>query len=80
MPGENKMSFEEVGPSYKKNDESKDFSELVIQNPSIKIEKNSRGYNYSFKVLSLDLNEVDRIHREIEEKIKEWREKEDANK
>lgn len=67
------MSFEEV-EQEKRN--TGDYSDLVVQTPSIKIVKNSKGYNFEFKILSNDIEEMDRIHNLIVEKIKEWEEKE----
>lgn len=48
------------------------FDDYNIQTPSIKIIKNTKGYNFEFKLTSLDLEEMDRIHNGIVDKIKEW--------
>lgn len=50
-----------------------------LQSPSIKIIKNTKGYNFEFKVLSLDISEVDRVHNAIVSKINEWEGKSDEN-
>ena len=42
------------------------------QSESIKITHNSRGYNFEFKILSLDVDLLDEIHNKIVAKIKEW--------
>ncbi|MEX2017443.1 MAG: hypothetical protein WD876_03140 [Candidatus Pacearchaeota archaeon] len=49
-----------------------DVDELRAQTPSIKIIKNSKGYNYEYKILSNDVGEVDRIHKLIEGVIQKW--------
>lgn len=63
----------EIGKEEKSGDDLS-FEESVIQTPSIKVIKNSKGYGFEFKVLSLDVEEVDRVHNQIVEKIKKWRE------
>ena len=45
---------------------------MQAQNPSIKIIKNSKGYNYEYKILSLNVAEVEKIHDELEVLIKKW--------
>lgn len=52
--------------------EPEDFEDKIIQNPYIKITKNTKGYNYSFKCLSNDLEEIDKLHTDIEKLIKIW--------
>lgn len=44
----------------------------IEQNESIKIIKNTKGYNFEFKILSLDIELMNRTHNQIVEKIKEW--------
>jgi len=67
-----------------KFDETKQFEEPnmdfppIQQNPSIKITKNTKGYNFEFKILNLNIEELDKIHNSIIKKIKQW-EKEDGN-
>lgn len=43
---------------------------------SIKITKNSRGYNYEIRLIAKDnvdlLGQLDFVHEEIERRIKEW--------
>ena len=46
--------------------------EDLIANPYIKIIKNTKGYNFEFKILSLDTKELDRIHGEIKKLINKW--------
>jgi hypothetical protein len=45
---------------------------IVEQKEYIKISKNTKGYNFEFKILSLDVEELDEIHNKILNKIKEW--------
>ena len=47
-------------------------SELINSVPSIKITKNTKGYNFEFKIISLDIEEMDRVHNAIVEKIFLW--------
>ena len=63
-----------IGGNLKMIEENeKQNSELIIQqNPSIKIVKNTKGYNFEFKILSNDVEEMDKIHNAIVEKIKLW--------
>ena len=56
---------------------NQDFEGMIQQNPSIKIIKNTKGYNFEFKILSTDVEEMDRVHNAIAEKVKSW-EKENA--
>jgi len=42
------------------------------QSDSIKIIKNTKGYNFEFKILSLDVELLDEIHNKVVAKIKEW--------
>ena len=49
---------------------------MIEQKASIKIIKITKGYNFEFKVLSLDVEELDRVHNAIVEKIKGWEKKE----
>ena len=57
-------------------EEKENQAELIIQqNPSIKIVKNTKGYNFEFKILSTDVGEMDKVHNLIVEKIKQWEEK-----
>lgn len=51
---------------------NQDFEGMIQQNPSIKIIKNTKGYNFEFKVLSTDVEEMDKVHNAIVEKIKQW--------
>ena len=51
---------------------------IIQQNESIKIVKNTKGYNFEFKILSTDVEEMDKVHNAIVEKIKQW-EKADGN-
>lgn len=44
----------------------------IEQRESIKIIKNTKGYNFEFKILSLDVEEMDKTHNLIVAKIKEW--------
>lgn len=48
----------------------------ITQNPSIKIIKNTKGYNYEYKILSNDVEEMDRLHNAIAEKVKQWEKQE----
>ena len=57
-------------------DEQLDIDELRQQSPSIKIIKNSKGYNFEFKILNLDVEELDKIHNAIREKIRQWEKQE----
>ncbi len=50
---------------------------IIEQKESIKIEKNTKGYNFKFNILSLDVEELDRVHNAIVEKIKGWEKKEE---
>jgi len=51
----------------------KQNAELIIQqNPSIKVVKNTKGYNFEFKILSTDVEEMDKVHNAIVEKVKQW--------
>ena len=52
--------------------EEKDIDQIIQQNQSIKIEKNTKGYNFSFRILSTDIEEMNKIHNLIVEKIKQW--------
>jgi len=45
---------------------------IIQQNESIKIVKNTKGYNFEFKILSTDVGEMDRVHNLIVEQIKQW--------
>jgi len=67
------MNHDEI-KKFEDTDALKDgFQEFQIpQNPSIKIVKNTKGYNFEFKILSLDVEELDKIHNEITKKIKQW--------
>lgn len=49
-----------------------DNKELQEQFPSIKLIKNSKGYNYEIKILSLDVNEIEALHDKINALIKKW--------
>lgn len=48
----------------------------ITQNPSIKIIKNTKGYNYEYKILSNDVEEMDRLHNEIAERVRQWEKQE----
>ena len=52
--------------------EKQDIENLIQQNPSIKIDKNTKGYNFSFRILSTDAEEMDKVHNAIVAKIKQW--------
>lgn len=52
--------------------ETNDFEGMIQQNPSIKIIKNTKGYNFEFKILSTDVEEMNKVHNAIVEKIKLW--------
>ena len=54
------------------NNTENPYNDLIQQNPSIKITKNTKGYNFEFKILSLDIEEMDKIHNAITEKIIKW--------
>ncbi len=54
------------------SEENKDVDAIIQQNPSIKIEKNTKGYNFSFRILSIDIEEMDKVHNAIVAKIKQW--------
>jgi hypothetical protein len=56
--------------------QNQDFEGMIQQNPSIKVTKNTKGYNFEFKILSTDVEEMDSIHNLIVEKIKKWEENE----
>ena len=49
-----------------------DLQEQLQLTPSIKIIKNTKGYNFEFKILSLDIEEMNRVHNAIAESIKVW--------
>lgn len=51
----------------------------IEQKDSIKIIKNTKGYNFEFRILSLDVELMDKIHNQIINKINEW-ETNDLNK
>lgn len=44
----------------------------IQQTPSIKITKNSKGYNFEFRIISLDEAELERVHNMIVKKISGW--------
>jgi hypothetical protein len=46
--------------------------DLMIQYPSIKIIKNTKGYNFEFKILNLDMAELERVHDSINKLVKKW--------
>ena len=54
------------------NEVDQDFGALIQQYPTIKITKNTKGYNYEFKILSNDVQEMTKIQNAIEEEIKKW--------
>ena len=74
------MNWKELGKKTKQEIEDQYAYQLdpSLQSamPSIKIIKNSRGYNYEFKVLSLDIAEVEKLNNELR-KMVERAEKED---
>jgi len=43
---------------------------IIEQKSSIKIIKNSKGYNYEVKILSLDVQELKKVTDEIEKTYK----------
>lgn len=53
-------------------DQPDNFQAMVQQYPSIKIEKNTKGYNYSFRILSNDVQEMTKVRNAIEAEIKKW--------
>ena len=72
------MGGEDFEGGFKKGnmDDSKILEEELRQQfPSIKIIKNSKGYNFEFKILSLNVEELDKIHNAIVSKIKSWEQK-----
>ncbi len=42
----------------------------IEQKPSIKIIRNTKGYNYEVKILSLDVDEIRKVTNKIEEVYK----------
>lgn len=71
------MSLDDLNKDLKSGEN--DFEGLIQQNPSIKIIKNTKGYNFEFKILSTDVEEMDRVHNAITEKIKAWEKKENES-
>ena len=55
-----------------KNEVDEYLGENLSQTPSIKIIKNTKGYNFEFKILSLDTALLDDIHKKIMENISKW--------
>ncbi len=53
-------------------EQNSSISDLIVQNPSIKITRNTKGYNFEFKILSSDLTEMDRLRNEIVKRIYLW--------
>jgi len=51
---------------------------VVEQKEGIKITKNTKGYNFEFRILSLNIEEMDRVHNENSAKIKEWEKRDEA--
>ena len=58
--------------SYQEQYLDGEFEGKINQSPSIKITKNSKGYNFEFKILSLNTEELDEIHNKIVASIKKW--------
>ena len=52
--------------------ENQEFQAVIQQYPSIKITKNTKGWNYEFKILSNDVQEMTRLQNAIESEIKKW--------
>lgn len=50
---------------------SQDFSGLVEQNESIKLIKNTRGYNWEIKILSLDVDRIEQLNDEMKKRFGE---------
>ena len=51
---------------------------VVEQKDSIKVSKNSKGFNYEFRLVARDgidlLKQVDHVQKEMEKRIKKWEE------
>ena len=67
------MGINEIEYDLSKNKFNEiDEDKSIFQQPSIKIIKNTKGYNFEFKILSTNIEELDRIHNLIVDKIKQW--------
>lgn len=59
-------------------DHAMNTNDMINQTPSIKITKNTKGYNFEFKILSSDIAEMDKIHNQIVAKVNEWEKNENT--
>ena len=68
--------LDSVLKSIEKSEAPSDMQRLIEQKESIKITKNTKGFNYEFRVLAKEnvdlLTQVDYIQKELAERVKSW--------
>lgn len=42
-----------------------DIEQMGVQNPSLKLIKNTKGYNWEIKLMNLDVDELERLNKEM---------------